>query len=519
MVRSHSPDGARGPGWREHPDRRRRFDFDFRERDDERGYRRTRSGSGSAEDERDSLPEWCLEDAEDETGTFDSSGAFLPSKKVQKECIPEEQELDFRPSLDGEERSDSEGSNLEDAKEADVVQVPEQSSERNKNDSFGERPVTTPPELEHRTPSPVKKTESKADSPVQKSTTPPVSSNHEQEAKLHTTPSASIPPTQKEEPASRSSRGSLESTAPLIPHSPSPAYSQSTAVKDPQQGPAMHSPSTQTDLSSGPPPPSVCAAPGMGALIPEPDEEDGLEHLEQQAQQMVAYLQDGALDDDRLTGKAPDHRVKGHSPENQQKWYYKDPQGEIQGPFSNREMAEWYQAGYFPMTLLLRRVCDEAFQPLGDIIKLWGRVPFITPPPSRLQYAQVMAQQPKAAMSAQQQQQISEQPVIPTIPRQMSVPDQHHCGSFQSAAPPTTSNVGRSSVGDLPVESASQGVSREQAEQLEKAKAPRRRQERRGEDKKRKGDNKRRKGGTRGERKRIEEERRRKGSKGNGRGG
>ncbi|XP_071999363.1 GRB10-interacting GYF protein 2 [Engystomops pustulosus] len=522
--RSHSPDGARGPGWREHPDRRRRFDFDFRERDDERGYRRTRSGSGSAEDERDSLPEWCLEDAEDETGTFDSSGAFLPSKKVQKECIPEEQELDFRPSLDGEERSDSEGSNLEDAKEADVVQVPEQSSERNKNGSFGERPVTTPPELEHRTPSPVKKTESKADSPVQKSTTPPVSSNHEQEAKLHTTPSASIPPTQKEEPASRSSRGSLESTAPLIPHSPSPAYSQSTAVKDPQQGPAMHSPSTQTDLSSGPPPPSVCAAPGMGALIPEPDEEDGLEHLEQQAQQMVAYLQDGALDDDRLTGKAPDHRVKGHSPENQQKWYYKDPQGEIQGPFSNREMAEWYQAGYFPMTLLLRRVCDEAFQPLGDIIKLWGRVPFITPPPSRLgelapehigrhqemtalyqlqqlhyqqfliqqQYAQVMAQQQKAALSTQQQQQlalllqqfqtlkmrISEQPVIPTIPRQMSVPDNTSLWELQSAAPPPTMWEG-SSVWDLPVESASQGVSREQLEQLEKAKAAKIEQERR----------------------------------------
>lgn len=139
---------------------------------------------------------------------------------------------------------------------------------------------------------------------------------------------------------------------------------------------------------------------------------------------MVAYLQDGALDDDRLTGKVPDHRVKGPPPDNQQKWYYKDPQGEIQGefclialspffaffmfffffnlcssvhvlfqsssflyfigPFSNREMGEWYQAGYFPVTLLLRRVCDETFQPLCDIIKLWGRVPFITPPTPRL---------------------------------------------------------------------------------------------------------------------------------------
>ncbi|XP_040283838.1 GRB10-interacting GYF protein 2 isoform X2 [Bufo bufo] len=518
------PDGARGPGWREHPDRRRRFDFDFRERDDERGHRRTRSGSGSAEDERDCLPEWCLEDAEDETGTFDSSGAFLPSKKVQKESIPEEQELDFRPSLDGQEHLDSDGSNFEDAKEIEVVQVPEQSSETNKNDSFGEGQVTNPSEMEHRTPSPAKKTETKADSPVQKSTTPPMASNIGQETKLHTNLSAPAPPTHKEESVSPGSRSSLESTAPSISHSPSPAFSQSSApqqVKDPQQGPAVHSPLIKSEISSGPSPPSVCAAPGMGTLISEPDEDDGLEHLEQQAQQMVAYLQDGALDDERLTGKAPDHRVKGHSPENQQKWYYKDPQGEIQGPFSNREMAEWYQAGYFPMTLLLRRVCDETFQPLGDLIKLWGRVPFITPPAPRLgelgpehigrhqemtalyqlqqlhyqqfliqqQYTQVMAQQQKAALSSQQQQQlalllqqfqtlkmrISEQPVVPTLPRAMSVPDNTSLWELQTAAPPPSLWEG-SSVWDLPIESVSQGATREQ---LEKAKAAKIEQERR----------------------------------------
>ncbi|XP_044147965.1 GRB10-interacting GYF protein 2 isoform X2 [Bufo gargarizans] len=519
--RAHSPDGARGPGWREHPDRRRRFDFDFRERDDERGHRRTRSGSGSAEDERDCLPEWCLEDAEDETGTFDSSGAFLPSK-VQKESIPEEQELDFRPSLDGEEHSDSDGSNFEDAKEKEVVQVPEQSSETSKNDSFGEGQVTNPSEMEHRTPSPAKKTETKADSPVQ-NTTPPMASSIGQEAKLHTNLSAPAPPTHKEESVSPGSRGSLESTAPSISHSPS-AFSQSSGpqqVKDPQQGPAVHSPLIKSEISSGPSPPSVCAAPGMGTLVSEPDEDDGLEHLEQQAQQMVAYLQDGALDDERLTGKAPDHRVKGHSPENQQKWYYKDPQGEIQGPFSNREMAEWYQAGYFPITLLLRRVCDETFQPLGDIIKLWGRVPFITPPAPRLgelgpehigrhqemtalyqlqqlhyqqfliqqQYTQVMAQQQKAALSSQQQQQlalllqqfqtlkmrISEQPVVPPLPRAMSVPDNTSLWELQTAAPPPSLWEG-SSVWDLPIESVSQGATREQ---LEKAKAAKIEQERR----------------------------------------
>lgn len=71
-------DCPRSAGWREHPDQRRRFPFDARE--DERGYRRPRSGSGSLEDERDSLPEWCLEDAEEEAGTFDSSGAFHSHK-------------------------------------------------------------------------------------------------------------------------------------------------------------------------------------------------------------------------------------------------------------------------------------------------------------------------------------------------------------------------------------------------------------------------------------------------------
>lgn len=78
---SHHSDGPRSAGWREHPDQRRRFPFDARE--DERSYRRPRSGSGSLEDERDSLPEWCLEDADEEAGTFDSSGAFL-SHKVRR---------------------------------------------------------------------------------------------------------------------------------------------------------------------------------------------------------------------------------------------------------------------------------------------------------------------------------------------------------------------------------------------------------------------------------------------------
>ncbi|KAG7457048.1 hypothetical protein MATL_G00242440, partial [Megalops atlanticus] len=104
-----SPDGPRSAGW----DQRRRFPFDSRE-EERGGYRHARSGSGSLEDERDSLPEWCLEDAEEETGTFDSSGAFLSLKKAPKEPILEEAELDFRPVEEGEAHGEA-----DETKEAD----------------------------------------------------------------------------------------------------------------------------------------------------------------------------------------------------------------------------------------------------------------------------------------------------------------------------------------------------------------------------------------------------------------
>lgn len=43
-------------------------------------------------------------------------------------------------------------------------------------------------------------------------------------------------------------------------------------------------------------------------------------------------------------------------------WFYKDPQGTLQGPFTAQEMAEWYGAGYFTMTLLVKKGSDSHFQ-------------------------------------------------------------------------------------------------------------------------------------------------------------
>ncbi|XP_061321289.1 GRB10-interacting GYF protein 2 isoform X14 [Pezoporus flaviventris] len=508
--RPHSPDGPRSAGWREHMERRRRFEFDFRERDDERGYRRVRCGSGSMDDDRDSLPEWCLEDAEEEMGTFDSSGAFLSLKKVQKEPIPEEQEMDFRPVEEGEERSDSEGSHNEEAKDHEKTTKKE-----------GEKTDRAVADLCNVTEAVEEAVQ--ASSPAARSDTPPKSQPPDLlQTSLFERKEESLPErTEKTEdkesrmenttPAKMSSRGEdLASVA-----QPLPQISADTA------SPAHLSPPvSNSNPALRPVQTPVTAAPGMGNIPTDPDDEEGLKHLEQQAEKMVAYLQDSALDDERLAAKIQEHRAKGSSMplfhEAMQKWYYKDPQGEIQGPFSNQEMAEWFQAGYFTMSLLVKRACDETFQPLGDIMKMWGRVPF-TPGPAPLphlgeldqerltrqqelaliqmqhlqyqhlliqqQYAQVLAQQQKAALSSQQQQQlaillqqfqalkmrISEQNMMPPVTRSVSVPDTGSIWELQSASQPTVWEG--SSVWDLPIDTAAQGSALEQLQQLEKAKA------------------------------------------------
>ena len=58
--------------------------------------------------------------------------------------------------------------------------------------------------------------------------------------------------------------------------------------------------------------------------------------------------------------------------------FCRDPQGALQGPFEESEMAEWFSAGYFTMNLLVKRGCDDVFLPLGELIKYWNCVPFMS---------------------------------------------------------------------------------------------------------------------------------------------
>ncbi|XP_036410388.1 GRB10-interacting GYF protein 2 isoform X2 [Megalops cyprinoides] len=501
-----SPDGPRSAGW----DQRRRFPFDSRE--DERGYRRTRSGSGSLEDERDSLPEWCLEDAEEETGTFDSSGAFLSLKKAPKEPILEEAELDFRPVEEGEAHGEPDETKEADGPagtEADRREDSAKSEEEARPPpSSSPCPAEPEPQPQRPTPSPPRQAE--------REDTPPAPEMQAEPAQAP--PPAAIPVSL------------VEGTQ--LPHVPSTL-------------PEVSAPSLTAQLRRPPDVPALVSEPlpfpaGLAAPISQPeavphdtDDYEGLKHLEQEAEKMVAYLQE----DDRLSAQSLERAKPTALPlthEAALKWFYKDPQGEIQGPFSNQEMMEWFQAGYFTMTLLVKRGCDELFQPLGEIMKMWGRVPF-TPGPSlppllgdvdqerlkrqqeltalnlyqlqqlqyqyilRQQYAQALAQQQKAAAlgapQQQHQQQISlllqqyqalkmrasEPGLVPPVTRSMSVPDSGSVWELQnpSTQAPGTANVQHvarnawegGSVWDLPGDPVPPAPTLEQIQQLEKAKA------------------------------------------------
>ncbi|XP_022356259.1 GRB10-interacting GYF protein 1 isoform X2 [Enhydra lutris kenyoni] len=446
--RSASPDGGpRSAGWREHGDRRRKFEFDLRGDRGGCGEEEGRGGGGSShlrrcrgpdgfEEDKDGLPEWCLDDEDEEMGTFDASGAFLPLKKGPKEPIPEEQELDFQ-GLEEEEEEPPEGLD-EGGPEA------------------GGKELTPLPPQEEKSSSP---------SP-------------------------------------------LPTLGPLWGAN---GEGDDAADKD--------LPAAEDDVRGLPLSPGVGSPPGPPGDL---EDDEGLKHLQQEAEKLVASLQDSSLEEEQFTAAMQAQGLRHSAAATAlplshgaaRKWFYKDPQGEIQGPFTTQEMAEWFQAGYFSMALLVKRGCDEGFQPLGEVIKMWGRVPFApgpSPPPllgnmdqERLKKQQEMAaaalyqqlqhqqflqlvgsrQLPQCALrekaalgdlSPPQQQQLAaflqqlqalkpprggDQNLLPTMNRSLSVPDSGPLWDIHTSA--SSQSGGEASLWDIPINSSTQGPILEQ---------------------------------------------------------
>ncbi|XP_033839833.1 GRB10-interacting GYF protein 1 [Periophthalmus magnuspinnatus] len=449
--------GPRSAGWRDHTGpgegRRRKFDFDFRDSEGHGGGGRRRAGSDGPDDERDGLPEWCTDEEDSEMGTFDSSGAFMPLKKSGKDAILEE-DLEFKGIEDEEEHEES----LED---------PE------KNCAEGDK------ELER----------NKAGAGTL--------NGEEKESSPSASPTRCSPPSQEPQPSA---------AVPVVDNGLSLKSNSATSqdVSIMADSKAHLSSSTVAPCVLPPPPPSSAAPlPLTGGGDPEDDE--GMKHLQQEAEKMVASLQDTSLEEECFTQALQQESRNTAaalplSHEAAMKWFYKDPQGEIQGPFSTMEMCEWFQAGYFTMTLLVKRGCDEGFQPLGDVIKMWGRVPFapgpsppplLRPPPQRpqpsrsstgtgnLDQDRLKKQQEMAAAALyqqlqqqQQQQQLfqlinrcSEQGMMPSMNRSMSVPDTGSMWDMHTSA--SQPSGGEASLWDITMNPSTQGPTLEQLQKLQ----------------------------------------------------
>ncbi|XXG45595.1 hypothetical protein AAC387_Pa02g0637 [Persea americana] len=79
--------------------------------------------------------------------------------------------------------------------------------------------------------------------------------------------------------------------------------------------------------------------------------------------------------------KINDRKLLPHPSPEDLTLYYKDPQGEIQGPFSGSDMIGWFEAGYFGIDLEVRLATaspDTPFSSLGDVmphLKMKARPP------------------------------------------------------------------------------------------------------------------------------------------------
>uniref|UniRef100_A0A8C2ZB76 GRB10 interacting GYF protein 1 n=1 Tax=Cyclopterus lumpus TaxID=8103 RepID=A0A8C2ZB76_CYCLU len=283
-------------------------------------------------------------------GTFDSSGAFMTMKTGGKDTILEE-EFEFK-GIEEEEEEEEE----EDDRFADIE----------RNGAEGDK----------------EKESKEAGSAVGDGETKRVSPSSSPPALRHCSPPCLEP--------------RLSNAGPVVDNlqlnNSHPVMASSTPSED-----MVTVGGFKVQLSSGPPtsssllpPPPCSAAPFLPPPGGDAEDDEGMKHLQQEAEKMVASLQDTSLEEECFTQALQQQESRNTaaalplSHEAAMKWFYKDPQGEIQGPFTTVEMCEWFQAGYFTMTLLVKRGCDEGFQPLGDVIKMWGRVPFApgpSPPP------------------------------------------------------------------------------------------------------------------------------------------
>ncbi|ESP03518.1 hypothetical protein LOTGIDRAFT_171304 [Lottia gigantea] len=297
-------------------------------RDGPPGRQYQRSRSSESWDTEDNLPEWSTEVDDPETvGSFDASGAFV---STFKEPGGLEDELEEKPDKENQVPAVSKEKVKENNNNNKTKEEPNQKSAKSANINSNNGPNGDP-----------KSSNNKTD----------INPNNIRASPLQLIDRRGGNQNEK------SSRAS-------------PSLTQRPSINNKTQHNNLTAPQK--------------LSPSRSAPDLKLKEGEALDFMKLEAENLVALVTDE--DDFVPSMKESSSQQIPQQPSSQEtfKWLYKDPQGDIQGPFTSDEMAEWFSAGYFTMSLLVKRLCDERFQQLGDLIKRWGRVPFLAglaPPP------------------------------------------------------------------------------------------------------------------------------------------
>ncbi|XP_011306453.1 PERQ amino acid-rich with GYF domain-containing protein 2 [Fopius arisanus] len=317
--------------------------------------RTARTWESNHHDNHDNLPEWATENPSESGGSFDASGAFHGG------IFSDEDEEGM--TGEGRHRRTSEGNNntKAGAKLTYGHNVIRQSNST--STVTRERPKSLHPFDGKETPA---NQERRSASPTKPATT---------SSALNTNPVVIEAGRKVQTSASSANLVKTEINKIQGPQR-SKSFIERTS-KPPQNDSRPQEPPAMTTNKSKPPSiPTIEHNPVPPMPAPKPD--DDLDRMNAEADMLVA----------KLTADEESHRedlssippVTNHQPLTagaQEKWFYRDPQGEVQGPFLANEMAEWCRAGYFTSGLLVRRTCDERYATLGDLMTMCGRVPFI----------------------------------------------------------------------------------------------------------------------------------------------
>ncbi|CAL1545912.1 unnamed protein product [Lymnaea stagnalis] len=287
-------------------------------------------------DNEGEVPEWVEDDVGDDPGTFDSSGAFVSTKQGKKA-------IELRREAPGSEenvkkQSSNTGQPYDEKNKS--LDCPKTVSE--KGPSLTNKSVYVPPNARNGT--------GDANVPSKDLSKP-----HNQKNQSESNDEAHVSIS-----SGHSNKGDGDSGF---------AFPNKEDVNGTRAPPGQYAHTSQAQ-------PSPQVEMVQDTTARQQHESDVL-HIEKSLQSLVAEM----TADAERRAKSQQETSLPISHEDANKWFYKDPQGEVQGPFTNDEMAQWFSAGYFTMSLIVKRGCDDTYKPLGELIKRYGRVPFAAGPP------------------------------------------------------------------------------------------------------------------------------------------